>query len=41
MEHFGGVGQLMHYTKMLHFGPMRAEKMALTRIYKSVSYIPL
>jgi hypothetical protein len=31
----------MHSTKMLHFGLMRAEKMALTRIYKRVSYIPL
>jgi hypothetical protein len=34
-------GQLMHSTKLLHFGLMRAEKMALTRIYKMVSYIPL
>jgi hypothetical protein len=34
-------GQLMHSTKMHHFGQMRAEKMALTRIYKRVSYIPL
>jgi hypothetical protein len=34
-------GQLMHSTKMLQFGLMRAEKMALTRIYKRVSYIPL
>jgi hypothetical protein len=34
-------GQLMHSTKMHHFGPMIAEKMALTRIYKRVSYIPL
>jgi hypothetical protein len=34
-------GQLMHFTKMHHFGLMRAERMALTRIYKMVSYIPL
>jgi hypothetical protein len=26
---------------MLHVGQMRAEKMALPRIYKRVSYIPL
>jgi hypothetical protein len=31
----------MHSTKMLHFGLIIAEKMALTRIYKRVSYIPL
>jgi hypothetical protein len=34
-------GQLMHSTKMLHVGQIRAEKMALARIYKRVSYIPL
>jgi hypothetical protein len=34
-------GQLMHSTKIHHAGQLRAEKMALTRIYKRVSYIPL
>jgi hypothetical protein len=34
-------GQLMHFTIKLHFGPMRAEKMVLPRIYTRVSYILL
>jgi hypothetical protein len=33
--------QLMHFTKMLHVGQIRAETIALTRIYKRVSYILL